>query len=290
MTMESRRRWAIETDLHKAIERQELVLYFQPQVDVRTGRLVGAEALMRWNRGGQLVPPNDFIGIAQECGLIIPMGEWAVWRTAHQIREWRDAGFGEMQVAVNISSSHFTRADLCATVKRVSEETGVRAGLIEIEITETVLMQDLALTTETLFDLTRMGVKLSVDDFGTGYSSLAYLKRFPISELKIDRSFVHGLAAGSENEAIVSAIIAMARSLQLEVVAEGVETAEEVALLHRAGCHIMQGYYFGKPVAAEEFGRLMAEENRDGRHEKWVFLGRNKVVGLPRPGRATVNS
>ncbi|CAN5278119.1 EAL domain-containing protein [soil metagenome] len=286
MTTEARRRWAIETDLHKALERGEFVLYYQPQVDVRTGRMIGAEALIRWNRDGKLIPPGEFIAIAQECGLIIPMGDWAIGEATRQIREWQDAGHRELRVAVNVSSSHFTRGDLVGSLRAATELHGVDPSLIEIEITETVLMTDLVQTTETLLELTNFGVKLSIDDFGTGYSSLAYLKRFPISALKIDRSFVHDLASGSDNEAIVAAIVAMANTLQLDVIAEGVETPEEATLLHRAGCHDMQGFWFARPLPAEAFTELLKREATDEGHEPWMQPARSNVVPLIRNQRA----
>ncbi len=282
MTTEARRRWAIETDLHKALERSEFELYYQPQVDVRSGRMVGAEALIRWNRDGKLVTPGEFIGIAQECGLIIPMGDWAIHQAARQIRAWREAGLRELRLAVNISSSHFTRGDLLGTLRAATEAHAVDPSLIEIEITETVLMQDLVQTTELLVELRKFGCKLSIDDFGTGYSSLAYLKRFPIAALKIDRSFVHGVSTGSDNEAIVAAIVAMANTLQLEVIAEGVETVEEATLLHGVGCHDMQGYWFARPMPADDFMKLLERERDGGELEEWRRPAHSNVVPLVR--------
>jgi len=274
MTIEVRRRWAIETDLHKALEREELELHYQPQIDVHTGRVIAVEALMRWNRNGQLIPPSDFIPVAQDCGMIIPMGEWALDTALRQARAWFDEGLPQIRVAVNISSTHFQRGDLCGAVRRAIAQAGVAPEVLEVEITETVLMQDLERTMGALVELTQLGVKLSVDDFGTGYSSLAYLKRFPLDTLKIDRSFVGDLAPGSDNEAIVAAIIAMARTLGLKVVAEGVETEEQARLLCEAGCHVMQGYHYSRPVRAPEVARLMHERLKQADDRNVIEMAR----------------
>lgn len=258
MTLETRRRWEIETDLHRAIERREFELHYQPQVDMRTGRVVAAEALIRWNRGGTLVPPNDFIPVAQDCGLVIPIGEWALEEAARQVRAWIDAGLPALRVAVNISSSHFERADLVGATRHAIQAAGIDPRLLEIEITESVLMQDVGQTMDALVELTQLGVHLSVDDFGTGYSSLAYLKRFPLHTLKIDRSFVRDLVAGVDNEAIVAAIIAMARTLGLNTIAEGVETRQQAERLVAAGCTIAQGYLYGRPQPAGDLSHVLA--------------------------------
>jgi len=282
------RRWEIEGDLHKALERNELVLHYQPQIDVRSGLVVSAEALMRWNRRGEQISPAQFIPVAQESGLIIPMGEWAIHETAAQIRRWRDAGMGQIRVAVNVPSMHFQRADLSKTVREACRDADIQPELIELEITESMLMQDLSRTVDALLGLTELGVKLSVDDFGTGYSSLAYLRRFPLDALKIDRSFVHDLRNGSDAEAIIEAIIAMARTLHLKVIAEGVETVEQAALLYRVGCHVMQGFLFGRPQPAEEFAGLLARQQRDGGSAEWAQLPRSVTPALPRIKRSKV--
>ncbi|WP_085316787.1 putative bifunctional diguanylate cyclase/phosphodiesterase [Derxia lacustris] len=276
------RRWEIESDLHKALERNELVLHYQPQIDVRSGLVVSAEALMRWNRRGEQISPAQFIPVAQESGLIIPMGEWAIRETALQIRRWRDAGMGQLRVAVNVPSMHFQRADLSKTVREACRDADIQPDLIELEITESMLMQDLSRTVDALVELTELGVKLAVDDFGTGYSSLAYLRRFPLDALKIDRSFVHDLRNGSDAEAIIEAIIAMARTLHLKVIAEGVETAEQAGLLYRVGCHVMQGFLFGRPQPAEEFAGLLIRQQREGGLPEWAQLPRTAVPSLPR--------
>jgi len=282
MTTEVRRRWAIETDLHKALERGEFELYYQPQIDVQTGRVIAVEALMRWNRNGQVIGPSDFIPVAQDCGMIIPMGEWALEEALRQARAWFDDGLPEIRVAVNIPSTHFQRGDLCGAVRRAIQQSGVAPHVLEVEITETVLMQDLDRTMSALVELTQLGVNLSVDDFGTGYSSLAYLKRFPLDTLKIDRSFVGDLTPGSDNEAIVAAILAMARTLGLKVVAEGVETEEQVKLLSEAGCQVMQGYYYSRPVKPEALARLMRERASGATAGAPSSEVSSKVVALPR--------
>jgi diguanylate cyclase (GGDEF)-like protein/PAS domain S-box-containing protein len=262
MKIASADRWQLETALHRALERNELVLHYQPKIDVRTGRIAGAEALMRWQRGGKLVPPGEFIGLAEETGLIVPITEWAVTETCRRLASWRRAGI-EIPVSVNISSRHLQRADLVEPVSAALLSSGVPAGLLELELTESVLMHNLSTALPLLRSLKQLGVSLSIDDFGTGYSSLAYLKRLPIDTLKIDRSFVKDLDAGdSDGAGIVGAIIAMARSLKLAVVAEGVETRAQMLRLYEQGCVLMQGWLFAKAMPAEEFVRTALDASR----------------------------
>lgn len=260
LSQERRRRWEIEKDLYKALERNELELFYQPQVDAQLARITHVEALMRWRRNGQLISPKDFIPLAQENGLIIPMGEWAINTACKQIRAWRDSGYGDIGIAVNIPSIHIQRGNLPGVVRQVVRQHEIPPESLELEITETMLMQDLAQTIDVLQELSEFGVKLAVDDFGTGYSSLAYLKRFPIDSLKIDGSFVRDLETGSENEAIVQAILALAKTLKLKVVAEGVETSDQAMLLDQIGCSFMQGFWFARPQPAEEIGRLLSRQ------------------------------
>ena len=241
----------LESALHKAIERNELVLHYQPKIDVRSSRMVGAEALLRWNRGGELISPSDFIPLAEESGLIVPLSEWVVREAARQARVWKDSfGFG-MTIAVNLPTRIFERTDLVELIHSAVTACGVPPGVIELEITETGLMKDLHNVIPTLHRLNDIGVQISIDDFGTGYSSLAYLTTLPISELKIDRSFVRDLGATPQSSAVVTAIIALARSLDLRVVAEGVENLRQMEVLQRLGCGIMQGFLFSgaKPAA-----------------------------------------
>ena len=247
-----RERLELESALHKAIERNELVLHYQPKVDVRNARMVGAEALIRWKRAGLLVPPGEFIPLAEESGLIIPMSEWVIREAALQARRWQDSfGFNE-SIAVNLPNRVFERIDLVDLIHDAVTAAGVPHAALKIEITETGLMKDLLGVIPTLHRLNAIGVEISIDDFGTGYSSLAYLTTLPISELKIDRSFVKDLGKQPKSAAVVSAIMALARSLRLRVVAEGVETADQMESLHRLGCGVMQGFLFSKALPGQD--------------------------------------
>jgi diguanylate cyclase (GGDEF)-like protein len=247
-----REKLELESALHKAIERNELVLHYQPKIDVRAAKMVGAEALMRWQRGGVLVPPGDFIPLAEETGLIIPLSEWAIREAARQARIWQDNfGFAD-SIAVNLPNRLFERTDLVEHIHQAVTHYGVPHRVIELEITETGLMKDLQNVIPTLHRLNEIGVEISIDDFGTGYSSLAYLTTLPISELKIDRSFVRDLGLTPQSSAVVTAIIALARSLGLRVVAEGVENLRQMEVLHRLGCGVMQGFLFSKPQLPDD--------------------------------------
>ncbi len=242
----------LETALHRAIERDELVLHYQPKVDVRAAKMVGVEALMRWQRGGKLVSPGDFIPLAEETGLIVPLSEWALREAARQARLWQQGmGFTE-SIAVNLPSRLFERSDLVEHIHQCVTSVNVPHRVIMLEITENSLMKDLQNVIPTLHRLNEIGVEISIDDFGTGYSSLAYLTTLPISELKIDIRFTRELGITPQSSAVVTAIIALARSLGLRVVAEGVETLRQMEVLHRLGCGHMQGYLFCKPVAPHE--------------------------------------
>ena len=247
-----REKLEVETALHKAIERDELVLHYQPKVDVHAARMVGAEALMRWQRGGRLVPPGDFIPLAEETGLIVPLSEWALREAAKQARSWQQAfGFADA-IAVNLPSRLFERSDLVEHIHQCVTSCGVPHRVIQLEITEDNLMKELQNVIPALHRLNEIGVEISIDDFGTGYSSLAYLTTLPISELKIDRSFVRDLGITPQSSAVVTAIIARARSLGLRVVAEGVETLRQMEVLHRLGCGLMQGFLFSRGVPPDE--------------------------------------
>ena len=244
---QGREKLELESALHKAIERQELVLHYQPKIDVRSAKMVGAEALMRWRRNGVLVPPGDFIPLAEETGLIVPLSEWAISEAARQARVWQEAfGFAD-SIAVNLPSRLFERIDLVEYIHNAVTASGVPHHAIELEITETGLMKDLQNVIPALHRLNEIGVEISIDDFGTGYSSLAYLTTLPISELKIDRSFVRDLGMTPQSSAVVTAIIALARSLGLRVIAEGVESLRQMEVLHRLGCGVMQGFLFSRP-------------------------------------------
>ncbi|MBL8362309.1 MAG: EAL domain-containing protein [Rubrivivax sp.] len=243
-----REKLELESALHKAIERNELVLHYQPKIDVRSARMVGAEALMRWQRADRLVPPGEFISLAEETGLIVPMSEWALHEAAHQARLWQQKlGFSE-SIAVNLPSRLFERSDLIESIHQAVTSQGVPHRVVMLEITEDNLMKDLQNVIPALHRLNEIGVEIAIDDFGTGYSSLAYLTTLPISELKIDRSFVRDLGVTPQSAAVVTAIIALSRSLGLRVIAEGVETLRQMEVLNRLGCSAMQGYLFSRPV------------------------------------------
>jgi predicted signal transduction protein with EAL and GGDEF domain/DNA-binding response OmpR family regulator len=247
-----REKLELESALHKAIERDELVLHYQPKIDVRGARMVGAEALMRWQRGGTLVPPGDFIPLAEETGLITPLSEWAIREAARQAKVWQiNFGFAD-SIAVNLPNRLFERSDLVEHIHQCVTTYGVPHRSIQLEITETGLMKDLQNVIPSLHRLNEIGVEISIDDFGTGYSSLAYLTTLPISELKIDRSFVRDLGITPQSSAVVTAIIALARSLGLRVIAEGVENLRQMEVLHRLGCGVMQGFLFSRPVPPDD--------------------------------------
>jgi predicted signal transduction protein with EAL and GGDEF domain/DNA-binding response OmpR family regulator len=243
-----REKLQLETALHKAIERHELVLHYQPKVDVRNGRMVGVEALMRWQRGDKLVPPGEFIPLAEESGLIFPMSDWALHEAARQAKLWSQAFGFEDAIAVNMPTRLIERSDVVERIGEAVRVHDVPYHAIQIELTETGLMKDLKKVIPALHRLNEIGVEISVDDFGTGYSSLSYLTSLPISELKIDRSFVNDLGVTPQSSAVVASIIALARTLGLRVVAEGVESMRQLDVLYRLGCSTMQGYLFSKPV------------------------------------------
>jgi PAS domain S-box-containing protein len=281
---QGREKLELESALHKAIERDELVLYYQPKIDVRGARMVGAEALMRWRRQGVLVPPGDFIPLAEETGLITPLSEWAIREAARQARIWQDNfGFAD-SIAVNLPSRMFERTDLVEYIHTAVTTYGVPHHAIELEITETGLMKDLQNVIPALHRLNEIGVEISIDDFGTGYSSLAYLTTLPISELKIDRSFVRDLGMTPQSSAVVTAIIALARSLGLRVIAEGVENLRQMEVLHRLGCGIMQGFLFSKPQPPEDIEDWL-EQTVLPRKAPWI--GKAGTADGPEPLRVT---
>ena len=279
---QGREKIELESALHKAIERQELVLYYQPKIDVRGARMVGAEALMRWRRNGVLVPPLDFIPLAEETGLITPLSEWAIREAARQARVWQDNfGFAD-SIAVNLPSRLFERTDLVEYIHNAVTTYGVPHHAIELEITETGLMKDLQNVIPSLHRLNEIGVEISIDDFGTGYSSLAYLTTLPISELKIDRSFVRDLGMTPQSSAVVTAIIALARSLGLRVVAEGVENLRQMEVLHRLGCGIMQGFLFSRPQPPDDIETWLKQTVLP---RKAPWIGKADESDLPEPTR-----
>jgi diguanylate cyclase (GGDEF)-like protein/PAS domain S-box-containing protein len=252
MNSRAAERLSIENALRRAVEREELVLHFQPLIHLETREIAGMEALLRWNRPGHgLVPPATFIGIAEETRLIGPIGEWVLRQACRQAKAWQQSKYPHLRMAVNLSPRQFQQADLCDIVDAALKESGLEPRCLELEITEGTAMLNTERTIATLADLRSLGVLIAIDDFGTGHSALSYLRRFPIDRVKIDREFVQEIATSRSNRAIVSAIAAMAHGLDLVVTAEGVETEEQVAFLEQARCEEVQGFLFGRPVPAE---------------------------------------
>ena len=251
-------RLELETGLRRALERNQFCLYYQPRVDIRTGAITGAEALLRWRVSDQeMMQPGKFIPVAEETGLIVPIGEWALREACQQNLAWQQAGLSPLVVAVNVSLRQFQRDDFLQTVSSVLQQTGLAAAALELEVTESSVMHNAERLIDMLSNIRALGVHISVDDFGTGYSSLSYLKRFPVDRLKIDRSFVQDILVDKDSEAIVRTIIALGHNLGLKLVAEGVESAEQVAYLLANGCDELQGFYYGRPMPAHEFELLL---------------------------------
>jgi diguanylate cyclase (GGDEF)-like protein/PAS domain S-box-containing protein len=254
-------RLRLEGDLRLALEHNQFELHYQPQVDLHTGRIHGMEALVRWQHPTfGMVAPGRFIGLAEETGLIVPLGAWVMRTACMQTKAWQDAGLGELRVAVNLSARQFGQKDLVKSIANILQECALAPHCLEVELTESMIMTDVEHAISVLRDLAGLGVQISVDDFGTGYSSLSYLKRLPIDVLKIDQSFVRDISIDPDDAAIVATIISLAHSLRLQVIAEGVETAEQLEFLRSHDCDAMQGYYFSKPVPAEAFGELVREK------------------------------
>jgi EAL domain-containing protein (putative c-di-GMP-specific phosphodiesterase class I) len=258
MSVHATNRLELENALRRAIEREEFVIYYQPQMDMKTGGINSVEALIRWQHPTQgFLSPDKFLDIAEETGLIIPLGAWILKTACAQTRAWHGAGLACHRVSVNISAKQFWEGQLIKTVKRVLEETGLPPGDLELEITETVFLRDIKETIRTIEELRVMGISVSMDDFGTGYSSLTYLRHLPIEKLKIDGAFIHDLTTVSKSSVLLTQIIQLAHAMNLEVVAEGVETEKEYAFLVENNCDVAQGYYFNKPLSREDFGLLL---------------------------------
>jgi diguanylate cyclase (GGDEF)-like protein len=259
MNESATRRLRVEAELREALQRQEFELYYQPKVNLATGALAGFEALLRWNhRERGLVPPLEFIGILEDTGLIIPVGEWIIEQACRQLVLWQAAGVEPVPVAINLSARQFQQLDLAERIARIVAAAGVDPRLLEFELTESLLMADPEAAAATLSAIKTQGMRLSVDDFGTGYSSLAYLKRFPLDTLKIDRAFVRDLPGDGDDAAITQAVISLAHHLSLKVVAEGVENIEQVRALHGYACDQIQGYFASRPVPARQCEPLLA--------------------------------
>lgn len=258
MTHESSERLALQTDLRHALIRGEFLLYYQPKLDLQSNRISGFEALIRWQHPQLgLLSPISFIAMAEQTGIILPMSDWVLQEACRQAKVWLEQGLGPFKMAVNLSACHFKRHTVVASVRQALELSGLDPSLLELELTESLLLQNNQATLDTLLELKQLGVFLSIDDFGTGYSSLSYLHRFPIDSLKIDRSFVFKMAESDDDLAIVTAIIAMGRSLRLQVIAEGVETDSQLALLRESGCQVIQGYLVSKPLAPADLSPLL---------------------------------
>lgn len=256
-------RLRIEEAMRNAVERDEFVLFYQPQVDLHSGEVIGAEALLRWQHPEMgMVAPARFIGLAEETGLIIEIGQWALRRACQQNMAWQNAGLGRLRMAVNLSARQFSQPDLVESVAKALADSGMAPHDLELELTEGMVMADVESAIATLRDLKTLNVQLAIDDFGTGYSSLSYLKRFPIDVLKIDRSFVNDIAHSADDATIVLSIISLAHNLRLRVIAEGVESEAQLVYLQKHGCDEMQGYYFSRPLPAEEFAKLLSESKR----------------------------
>ncbi len=253
----------MENDLRRAIGRHEFVVHYQPIVDLQSGMLWGVEALVRWNHPERgLLDPDEFVPVAEESGLVVPMGELVLMEACHRAVEWQRAFLRTppLAMSVNLSARQLKRSDLAETVERVLGETGMEGSRLTLDVTETVYVKALESNTALLDHLRTIGVRFSIDDFGTGYSSLSYLKRLPADALKIDKSFVKGLGEQVEDTAIVQMIIGLAHTLGMEVIAEGVESAEQARLLNEMGCDFAQGYHFSKPLPPEDIPALLSSD------------------------------
>jgi diguanylate cyclase (GGDEF)-like protein/PAS domain S-box-containing protein len=263
MNARARERMALEGALRSALNQGEFELYYQPQVDLLSGSVVGLEALIRWRHPSLgMVRPDRFIHLAEETGLIVPIGAWVLRTACRQSRAWQHAGYGALRIAVNLSARQFAQPGLVRDIEQVLDETGLAPGCLEIELTESLVMDDVEAAIRTMWELKSMGVKLSIDDFGTGYSSLSYLRRFPVDVLKIDRSFVRDITSSEDDAAMVSAIIELARGLRMRVIAEGVETEAQLDYLKRRGCDEVQGHVYARAASRADVEAML----RTGRH------------------------
>jgi diguanylate cyclase (GGDEF)-like protein len=253
----------VESRLRQALKRDEFLLHYQPMVDVANGRVVALEALIRWQDEKGLQSPADFIPVLEETGLIVPVGEWVLRKACTQGRALQYAGLSDLRISVNLSAKQFRQASLPETVDRILKETGLDGSSLELELTESVLMEDLESSRKMLDELKILGLQVAMDDFGTGYSSLGFLKKFPVDILKIDRTFIKDICEDHDDRAICSAIVTLGQALKLDVIAEGVETVEQMALLRDQGCHIIQGFLFARPMPADHVVRWLNEEGDD---------------------------
>jgi diguanylate cyclase (GGDEF)-like protein/PAS domain S-box-containing protein len=258
MNVRALERQSVEENLCFALDRGELVMHYQPKINLKTGEITGVEALIRWQHPERgLIGPLQFISVAEDCGLMLPIGNWVLRESCRQAKAWQDAGLRPIEMAVNVSSVEFRNEDFLEGVRAILEETGLSPYYLGLELTESVLMQHAEFTVPVLKKLKAMGVRLAIDDFGTGYSSLSYLRQFPIDTLKVDQSFVNGINADTDDATIINAVINMGSNLNHRVIAEGVETVEQLAFLQAHGCDEGQGYYFSRPVPASQFAKLL---------------------------------
>ncbi len=261
MTTISLERLKLETNLRRALDRREFYILYQPIVDLISGEIIEAEALIYWKSGKKIIPPTEFISVAEDTGMIIPIGSWVLKTVCEQNKQWQMMGYKPISIAVNLSSRQFQQSDLIKTIDVVLSETQLDAKFLELELTESIIMHDAEMTINTLQMLKTRGIKISIDDFGTGYSSLSYLKKFPIDKLKIDRSFVQDIVENQDDASITKAVIAMGHNLRLQIIAEGVENYEQLKFLYENFCDKGQGYLFSRPVSSEQFEELLKQKN-----------------------------
>ncbi|MDE2402910.1 MAG: EAL domain-containing protein [Burkholderiales bacterium] len=274
----------LENDLYKALERDELRLHYQPQFDCMSGRITGAEALVRWEHGGKLVPPADFIPLAEETGLIIPMGEWVLRRACAKAQAWRERSGWPMRIAVNLSAIQLDQVDIVSLVAQVLQDTGLPATALELEITESVVVRESLRAAAILTQLRALGVAIAIDDFGVGYSSFSYLRELPVDRLKMDRSFLVNVPESAGDSRLAAALIAMAHRLEVGIIAEGVETEEQHEFLRAHGCDESQGYHLGRPMAEPAFEALLMEHSRNSA-AKDALAKINALAASPRMGK-----
>jgi len=256
-------KFLLQEELRNAVARSELVLLYQPQVDLRTGRVFAVEALIRWNHPTRgMLSPIKFIPIAEESGLIVQIGDWVLHEACRQNRSWQNAGMPPITVCVNVSARQFREKNLVSRVVSALRESGLRSEYLELELTESLIMQDVDRAVATMEELQLLGVQISIDDFGTGYSSLSALKTFPVARLKIDKSFIADVSSDENDKAVACAVISLGQKLNLRVIAEGVETDDQVAFLRANNCDEMQGYHFSKPVTPREIETLLGTREK----------------------------
>jgi EAL domain-containing protein (putative c-di-GMP-specific phosphodiesterase class I) len=252
----------MERELRKAIEEEQFLVYYQPQVDLNTEQIIGVEALIRWRHPQRgMISPADFIPVSEECGLINSIGEWVLRRTCEDMKSWQLSGFAPLKVSVNLSLRQLQEGALFNKISNILAQNGIAGSRLELELTESVMMDNHAVMLDFMKQCKDLGIHFSIDDFGTGYSSLSYLMKLPLlDKLKIDRSFIQELSGNNDASILVSAMVNMAKSLRLEVIAEGVETQEQLNYLRHCGCDSVQGFYFSPPVSYGELTRLLAQE------------------------------